>query len=89
MDIEELKARKKALEEKTASNFAEVDKIIDETARVQMVAANAEDIISNIDREFEKITALNNTDVAFMLFAAMLQSMRWILMPELRATEAL
>ena len=87
MKSEELKARKKALEEKTARNFAEVDKIIDETARVQMVASNAEDIISNIDREFEKITALNNNDVAFMLFAAMLQSLRWIIMPELKLTQ--
>lgn len=87
MDLEELRKRKSDLKEKSATCFAETDKIIDETARVQNVATETESILSDIDDEFEKITALNGVDITFMLFAALLQSLRWIVMPELKLSQ--
>lgn len=87
MNSEELKARRKRIEKETAAIFAEADEVIAETARVQEIVANTDEIISQIDDEFEKITSLNNTDVKFMLFASMLQSLRWMLMTELKITQ--
>ena len=87
MNHDDLKRRKTALEKKSAECFSETEKIIEETLRVQEVAAKTDIIVSEIDAEFEKITALNNTDIVFMLFAAMLQSLRWIVMPELKLTQ--
>ena len=87
MNSEDLKARRKRIENETATIFAETDALITETARVREIAANTDKILSQIDDEFEKITLLNNTDVIFMLFTALLQSLRWILLPELKLTQ--
>lgn len=87
MNFEELKSRKENLASKSRICFEEADRIISETKRVQEVATNSDTVISEIDNEFRKITSLNNIDVMFMLFAAMLQSLRWILMPELKLTQ--
>ena len=84
MNSDVLKARRKALEKKTTALFTNTDKIVSETARIQKVTKHSDSIISDVDEEFEKVTALNSDDVMFMLFAAMLQSCRWILLPELK-----
>ena len=57
--------------------------IADESARVAEVAANAEQILTELDEEFEKSTGLDETDVKFLFFAIALQMARWILIGKL------
>ncbi len=83
MSIEELRAKRAELDEKSDKSIKQMEAIIKEGNRVTSVAANANKIIDDIDKEFERITSLNNTDVGFMLFATMLQTTRWVLMKEL------
>lgn len=83
MSLEELRAKRIKLNEYSDEDIKRMDAIIEEGNRVIGIAANADIIIDDIDKEFEKITALDNIDIGFMLFAAMLQTTRWILMKEL------
>ncbi|MDE7359191.1 MAG: hypothetical protein K2N39_07165 [Lachnospiraceae bacterium] len=50
--------------------------IADESARVAEVAANAEQILDEIDEKFEKYTGLNKLDVSFLFLAVALQMVR-------------
>lgn len=50
--------------------------IADESARVAEVAANAEQILDEIDEKFEKCTGLNKQDVSFLFLAVALQVVR-------------
>lgn len=50
--------------------------IVDESARVAEVAANAEQILDEIDEKFEKYTGLNKLDVSFLFLAVALQVVR-------------
>ena len=50
--------------------------IADESARVAEVAANAEQILDEIDEKFEKCTGLNKLDVSFLFLAVALQVVR-------------
>lgn len=59
------------------------DEIADEVKRVSTIVYRAGDVISDIDRQFEKATQLNSRDITFLFFAAALQSVRWILLPNL------
>lgn len=84
MNLEELKAKRAELDRSTEMAFTQMDGVVKESTRVAGVAANANNIVADIDKEFEQITSLSNVDVAFMLFATMLQSIRWVLMKELQ-----
>ena len=53
-----------------------MQKIADESARVAEVAANAEQILDEIDEKFEKCTGLNKLDVSFLFLAVALQVVR-------------
>ena len=83
MNIEELRFKKEKLDEKVNRNLNQVDRVIEEGNRAYNVAVNAEMIIDDIDNEFERVTSLNNTDIGFMIFATMLQTVRWFFMKEL------
>lgn len=50
--------------------------IAEESARVAEVAANAEQILDEIDEKFEKCTGLNKLDVSFLFLAVALQVVR-------------
>ena len=50
--------------------------IADESARVAEVAANAEQILAEIDEKFEKCTGLNKLDISFLFLAVALQVVR-------------
>lgn len=50
--------------------------IADESARVAEVAANAEQILDEIDEKFEKCTGLNKLDASFLFLAVALQIVR-------------
>lgn len=84
MDIEELRAKRKELRDKTYSDLLAVEGVAKESDRAANIAGNSQNVLDGIDAEFERITALDNTDITFMLFAAMLQSLRWVLTPELK-----
>ncbi len=83
MSLDELRAKRKELDEKSEKSLAKMNEIIQEGYRVENIAANADEIIDNIDKEFEKATSLGNADIGFLLFATMLQSLRWIIMKDL------
>lgn len=53
-----------------------LQKIADESTRVAEVAANAEQILDEIDEKFEKCTGLNKLDVSFLFLAVALQVVR-------------
>lgn len=61
----------------------QIQKIANETARVAEVAANAEQILNEIDEKFEKCTGLDATDIKFLFFATALQVTRWIIIAKL------
>lgn len=50
--------------------------VIDEEQRVTTLSRNAPTIIENLDKDFEKRTRLNGTDVAFLFLAVALQCVR-------------
>ena len=74
--IDELRAKRNNLQSRTDETFAEADKIQQESLRVADVAHNAEDILKNLEEEFEKKTALNKKDVCFLFLAISLQCLR-------------
>lgn len=84
MDIEELRNKRKQLHEKAHADLTSVEALACESERVANIASNSKETLNEIDKEFERLTALNNTDIVFMLFSAMLQTMRWVMMPELK-----
>lgn len=76
MTIEELERREQELCAKVRRNFDEAEAIAAESRRVAQVAANAPAIIRDLDKEFESVTRLSQTDVAFLFVATALQLVR-------------
>lgn len=59
-----------------------VDSIVEEDMRVAKIAENAHDIVERLNKQFEEVTKLNRTDIAFLMFATALQCVRqYILTP--------
>lgn len=84
MNIYEMKKKRDELFGNTDTISMEVQAIKAETERMINITQNAEEILDDIDAEFERITALNSTDEMFLWFAVMLQTARWILSPKLK-----
>lgn len=59
-------------------------KIANEAGRVADVAHNAEEIINDIEKQFEKVTKLTKTDVAFLFLAVALQCCRQYLLTDFK-----
>lgn len=76
MNLEELKAKRQALDAHSDQVLDHMQALIDESERVADVAHNARQINDDLDREFELQTGLNKTDVAFLFFATALQCVR-------------
>lgn len=74
--IEELRAKRSNLRERTDETFEQADKIFQESLRVADVAHNSNIILKNLDEEFEKKTSLNKTDACFLFLAITLQCFR-------------
>ena len=83
MNLNDIKRRKEEIISSHENIPAELKKIKYETQRVINITQNAETILDNIDAEFERITALNETDTVFLFFAVMLQTARWVLSKKL------
>lgn len=61
------------------------ESIVWETQRVADVLENIDKVVNSLDEEFEKMTGIvNKRDMSFLFVAVMLQSLRWILSPELK-----
>ena len=76
MDIEELRQRRKKIKKNIDILNSNIDKIINETKRVESIAANSEKIIADLDKEFENLTGLNKVDFPFFFFFSALQCIR-------------
>lgn len=84
MSLKELRKKHTELSSKTERDLQEMKTIAAESQRVRDIACNSENIVDDIDKRFEELTSLNNTDIAFLFFATMLQTLRWVLSPELK-----
>lgn len=84
MSLEELRKKHAELSSKTEQDLQGMKIIAEESRRVSDIAYNAENIVDDIDNRFEQLTSLNNTDITFLFFATMLQTLRWVLLPELK-----
>ena len=61
------------------------DNIVCETQRVADVLENIDTLVSSLDSEFEKRTGIfNPNDMKYLFVAVMLQSLRWVISPELK-----
>jgi len=86
MNLETIRAMRNEADQKYENATKQMDALLLEQNRIINIASNAKDIISNIDDEFESVTALSTTDMSYVLFATMLQTLRWILMKPLEIT---
>lgn len=84
MSLEELRRRHAELSNKAEQDLQGMKDLAEESQRVGNIAHNSENIIDEIDAQFEQLTSLNNTDITFLFFATMLQTLRWVLLPELK-----
>lgn len=58
--------------------------LANEEHRVAETLINIDDVVNDLDEEFSRRTGIvNKHDMKFLFFAVMLQSLRWILSPEL------
>lgn len=84
MSLKELRRRHAELSSKTEKDLQGMKDLTEESQRVGNIAHDSENIIDDIDIRFEQLTSLNNTDITFLFFATMLQTLRWVLLPELK-----
>lgn len=84
MKLDELQKKHAVISGSMDNEISSMINIAKESERVEKIAHNAETILKDIDTQFEQITALDKNDITFLFFATMLQSLRWILMPELK-----
>lgn len=54
----------------------QLDQMIEEEQRISELSRNAPTVIEDLDRDFEKKTRLNGTDIAFLFLAVALQCVR-------------
>lgn len=76
LHLDELRAKRNAIDDCVNTTFADADKITQESYRVAELAGTAETVIKNLDAEFETQTKLNKKDIVFMFFATALQCVR-------------
>lgn len=76
MNLDELRTKRKRLEENSKIVLNNMQKIADESNRVADVAHNSRAILEDIDRQFEKQTGLNKSDFKYLFLATALQLLR-------------
>lgn len=87
MRLDELRARRKALQDKTENTLNEMHEIAMESVRVADVAKNSSQILDEIDKSFEEMTGLDKKDIAFLFFATGLQLLRIVVLNEITKVE--
>lgn len=88
MELEELQERREKLKRNTDITLNNMQKIVDESERVADVAHNSQQLLENLDAEFELQTGLKGNDVKFLFAAVGLQMARIVILNELTKTEA-
>ena len=73
---DELRREKRLIDEEAQSISRELKGTEDEASRVSYIAGCAEDVLSDIDREFEAVTQLTSADMAFLFVAIAAQCVR-------------
>mgnify|MGYP006359840005 FL=1 len=80
--IDELRAKRNNLHNRSEEIFEDAERIRQESLRVADVAHNAEIIIKNLDEEFAKKTGIiNKTDLSFLMIATALQVAKSLIFP--------
>lgn len=74
--IDELRAKRNNLYNRSEETFEDAERIRQESLRVADIAHNAPIIIKNLDEEFESQTKLRGKDITFLFFATALQCVR-------------
>lgn len=85
--LDELRARRAALNRNSDVTLNNMQKIADESNRVAEVAHNSREILDDLDREFEVQTGLNGKDTLFLFTATALQVARIVIINELTKIE--
>lgn len=86
MGIDELRKKRTELQSRNNELDIESNALKTEFQRTIDVTANTSSIMEQLDREFEKKIGLDKTDIAVLFSAVILQSLRWIILPELKTT---
>ena len=68
------------LDARSDKTFANMRTIAQESERVADVAHNARQILDDLDKEFERKTSLNGTDITFLFLATAIQCVRWYIL---------
>ena len=76
MSLEVLQKKRQKLENNTDITIRNMEKLANESERTAQVAGSLQQVVVDLENEFEKITELNKSDVAFLLFATVLQLSR-------------
>lgn len=86
MNLEELRKKRKTLNNSYDNVLENMERIEKESVRVAEVAHNSRQILDDLDRRFEEETGLNGVDIAFLFFATALQCIRqyWLSNEKLR-----
>jgi len=87
MTLEELKEKRKVIDNNADTTFSNMKKIIDESQRVVDLAHDSRRILDDLDDEFEKQTGLQGNDVSFLFVAVGLQMARIVIVNELTRIE--
>lgn len=82
--LEEIERRQTALKNSSDEIFADMDKIIAESNRVAEVAANAPQILNDLEEQFSACTKLRGKDIAFLFLATALQCCRQYLLTDFK-----
>ncbi len=83
---EKLRAKKNQALEGAKQDISNMQTVASESYRVANVAANAQNIMNDIDKKFASVTKLDSVDVKFLFFATALQCIRqyWLTNDSLR-----
>ena len=76
MNLEELRKMRKAIDDDEQTHFANLDKVVAESKRVEYVASHSAQILDDIEAQFERCTGLNKVDTTFLFTATALQIAR-------------
>lgn len=74
--IDKLRKKNKEVHQAAKEHLAELDKMSEEANRVADVARDVHIIVEDLDRQFERATGLDWTDIKFLFFATALQCIR-------------
>ena len=87
MSLKELQKKRIILKQNSDITLRNMQKIADESSRVANVAHHSEEILENLDKEFESQTGLQGNDIKFLFAAVGLQMARIVILNELTKTE--